>query len=273
MKSKFIYIFLLPACALVWIPLLMLFSGALTGAGEWREILSAEAIPPLGIPRYPTLAPLVELLLDTPAFCSMFWNTCRLVFPAVSGQVLVGAPAAWALSRMRFRGRRALSALYIALMLLPFQVTMVSNYLVLDRLSILDTHWSIILPGIFSPFAVFIMMRGFSGISGAILEAARIDGAGTLRVFASVGLPLGAPGVLSAVVLGFLEHWNMLEQPMTFLKTRSLWPLSLFAAPQTPQGMGPGFIAALVIAAPPLLLFLYGQQDLERGISAAGLKE
>jgi multiple sugar transport system permease protein len=251
----------------------MLVSGALTGAGEWRVILSAETVPPLLIPQYPTLAPLVELLLDTPAFFHMFWNSCRLVFPAVLGQIIIGAPAAWALARMRFRGRRVISAAYIALMLLPFQVTMVSSYLVLDRLSLIETRWAIVLPGVFSPFAVFIMMRGFSGIGEAVLEAARIDGAGTLRAFACVGLPLGAPGVLSATVLGFLEHWAMLEAPMTFLKTRGLWPLALFAAPVGPESMGPGFVAALVIAAPPLLLFLYGQQDLERGIAAAGLKE
>ncbi len=262
-----------PACALVWLPLVMLASGALTGEWEWREILSADAVPPLLIPAYPTLAPLVELLLDTPEFFHMFWNSCRLAFPAVLGQVLAGAPAAWALTRMRFRGRRALSAAYIALMLLPFQVTMVSSYLVLNHLSLIDTRWAIILPGMFSPFAVFIMMRGFAGISEAILEAARIDGAGVLRIFVSVGLPLGMPGVLSAVVLGFLEHWSMLEQPMTFLKTKGLWPLSLFVAPQSPASMGPGFVAALVIAAPPLLLFLYGQHDLERGIASAGVKE
>lgn len=273
MRSRWPVLLLLPACALVWIPLVMLGFGAVTGPAEWAEILTGGSLRPLLPPQLPTLAPLVEILLDTPAFFHMFWNSCRLAAPAVAGQALVGAPAAWALARFRFPGRRALTVLYIALMLLPFQVTMVSSYLALDRLALLNTRWAVILPGAFSPFAVFIMLRGFSGISEAVLEAARIDGAGHLRAFVLVGLPLGLPGVLSAVVLGTLEHWSMLEQPMTFFRDRSLWPLSLFTASLTGDTAGPGFVAALLIAAPPLLVFLYGQHDLERGIAAAGLKE
>jgi multiple sugar transport system permease protein len=273
MKTKATYAALFVVCFPVMLPLLLLVFGAATGAEEWRQILSADVIRPVLLPRYPTLAPLVEVLLDTPEFFHMFWNSCRIVFPAVAGQVLVGAPAAWALARMRFPGRGAVEAVYIALMLLPFQVTMVSGYLMLDRLSLLDTLWAVILPGVFSPFAVFIMTRGFSGIGEEIMEAARIDGAGAVRGFVSVGLPLGFPGVLSAAVLGFLEHWSMIEQPMTFLKNPGLWPLSLFTPAFNADSAGPGFAAALIIAAPPLLIFLYGQHDLERGIAAAGLKE
>lgn len=102
--------------------------------------------------------------MDTPQFFTMFWNTCAIVFPQVLGQVLVGAPAAWAFSRLRFRGRRALFTLYIVLMLMPFQVTMVSGYLVADAMGIMDTFWAIILPGVFSTFPVFIMAKGFDAV-------------------------------------------------------------------------------------------------------------
>ncbi|MDR2908665.1 MAG: carbohydrate ABC transporter permease [Oscillospiraceae bacterium] len=273
MKTKIISTLLGLICVPVILPLTLLVLGSMTGAEEWRGILAADVIRPILLPTYPTLAPLVEILMDTPEFFHMFWNSCRIAFPAVAGQILVGAPAAWALSRMRFAGRGAVESLYITLMLLPFQVTMVSGYLMLDRLALIDTHWAVILPGIFSPFAVFLMTRGFAGISEELIEAARIDGAGAVRIFISVGLPLGLPGVLSAAVLGFLEHWSMIEQPMTFLKSPGLWPISLFTPIFTAESAGPGFAAALLIAAPPLLLFLYGQHDLERGIAAAGLKE
>lgn len=278
MKTKLHTAALLLPCLLVWLPLWMLLTGALTGAPEWREILApmadregAAAYPVL--PTYPTLSPLVQLLLDTPRFFPMFWNSCRLVFPVVGGQALVGAPAAWALTRMHFPGRRALGLLYIALMLLPFQVTMVSSFLVLDAFSLIDTRWAVILPGVFSPFAVFIMMRGFDSIPEAVLEATRLDGAGRLRCFVAVGLPLGAPGILSAAILGFLEYWSLLEQPMTFFRDRSLWPLSLFLSGLSAETAGPGFVAALLILTPALLVFLFGQHDLERGIAAAGVKE
>ena len=102
------------------------------------------------------------------------------------------------------------------LMLLPFQVTMVSSYLVLDQLGLMNTVLAIILPGAVSTFPVFLMTRFFSAIPNALTEAAALDGAAPLQIFLHLGLPLGAPGILSAVVLGFIEYWNA----FVFGKTR-----------------------------------------------------
>ena len=150
----------------VWWPLWFLFFGALTPADELAATIgpalsdgAAEAVRWQLLPSWPTLQPLVELLLDTPQFFSMFWNSCIQVFPQLLGQLIFCTPAAWALSRLRFRGRRICRNLYMILMLLPFQVTMVPNYLVLNKLGLLDTHWALILPGCFSAFTVFIMAQ------------------------------------------------------------------------------------------------------------------
>lgn len=187
-RAVFVLFLLLPALA-VWWPLWFMGTGALMPLDELRAALGpvlqgaeGSAFWPL-LPSWPTLQPLAELLLDTPQFFTMFWNTCAIVFPQVLGQVLVGAPAAWAFSRLRFRGRRALFTLYIVLMLMPFQVTMVSGYLVADAMGIMDTFWAIILPGVFSTFPVFIMAKGFDAVPIALLEAASIDGAGRCALF------------------------------------------------------------------------------------------
>lgn len=265
--------------ALVWAPLWLLLSGSLMGAEEAARSLgpvlgTAEgaAVWPL-LPLYPTLGPWVELLLDSPAFFAMFWNSCGQVFPVVTGQVLLGAPAAWALARFRFRGRRLVYTLYVLLMLLPFQVTMVSSYLVLDTLGLTNTVWAIILPGAASTFPVFLMVRFFAAIPAALTEAAALDGAGPLQTFLHVGLPLGAPGILSAVVLGFLEYWNALEQPLAFLKDKALWPLSLYLPAVTAENAGRTLAASAAALIPPLLIFLFGQKYLEAGIAASGLKD
>ena len=105
---------------------------------------------------------------------------------------------------------------------------MLSNYLVLDQMRLLDTMAGIILPAVFSTFPVFLMYRFFQGLPEAIMDSARIDGAGELRIFFRIGIPLGSPGMISALVLGFLEYWNLIEQPMAFLKTKEKWPLSLY---------------------------------------------
>lgn len=279
MKKTFIFLPLCLLSLLIWFPLCMLVSGSITGVKEVARNLS----PVLGnepgfanwplMPRYPTLRPYVEMLLDTPEFFVMFWNSCTLTFPVVAGQLVIGAPAAWALTRPRFKYRKIFSTLYIALMLLPFQVTMVSNYLVLDGLGLLDSRWSVILPGVFSTFPVFIIMRFFSGIPDSLIEAAALDGAGPLRCFLSIGLPLGVPGILSAAVLGFLEYWNMMEQPLAFFKDKSLWPLSLYLPAISTEKVGIAMAASVIMLMPALLIFLFGQNYLEQGIQAAGIKE
>ena len=163
---------------------------------------------------------------------------------------------------------------YLVLMVLPFQITMVPNYLVLDALGLMDTPWAVILPGIFSTFPVFIMKKGFDAVPDSLLEAAALDGAGPLGTFVRIGLPLGLPGICSALVLSFIEAWNAIEQPMLFLRDQSNWPLSLYLSNITVEDLGLAMVASLLMLAPPLLLFLVGQNYLEQGIGlSAGASE
>ncbi|MEG0897303.1 MAG: carbohydrate ABC transporter permease [Ruthenibacterium sp.] len=278
-KKVFIIALLLPPALAVWWPLWHLAFGMLMGSAETAASLGAVlgggenyAVWPF-LPQHPTFAPIFELLFDTPEFFIMFWNAVRMAFPQILGQIVVGAPAAWAFSRLRFPCRKFLFGLYIILMLLPFQVTMVPNYLVLNGLHLLDTVWAVILPGVFSTFPVFIMAKGFDAVPYALLEAAEIDGANAAQTFVRIGVPLGVPGILSAFVLGFLEAWNMLEQPMTFLKNKALWPLSLYLPQIAASAFGIAMAASVLMLMPSLLIFLFGQKYLELGIQSAGLKE
>ena len=279
MKKWMIAMLLSAAALFVWVPLWMILSASFMGSREMVHNLAPVLSEEAGyahwpiLPQYPTLKPYVELLLDAPAFFTMFWNSCKQVFPIVAGQIEVGGPAAWAFARFRFRGKGVLYALYIILMLMPFQVTMVSGYFVLDRLGLMNTVWAIILPGAVSTFPVFLMIRFFAAIPSALTEAASLDGAGAWQIFIHLGLPLGVPGILSAVVLGFLEYWNALEQPMTFLKDQTLWPLSLYLPTVTAENAGASLAASVIMLMPALLIFLFGQKYLEAGIAASGMKD
>lgn len=280
MTSKVFFIIVLILLSLpVWWVLWFILKGALLPLDE----LEATVGPALGagegtsswplLPSWPTLQPLLELLLDTPQFFVMFWNSVKLALPSIFGQLIIGAPAAWALSRLRFRGRKLLFTLYIILMLMPFQVTMVPNYLVMDSLGLMDTLLAVILPFAFSAFPVFIMAKSFDAVPRAMLEAAAIDGAGHWQTFWRIGVPLGMPGILSALVLGFLECWSAIEQPMTFLKNPALKPLALFMPEIVGEQLGLAMVASLITLAPAALIFLFGQKYLELGIQAAGVKE
>lgn len=225
------------------------------------------------LPQAPTLKSLVEVLLDSPGFFPMFWNSVAIALGILGGQLLVTVPAAWALARLPLFGKKHILTLYILLMLMPFQVLMFPQYLVLSDLKLLDTLWAVILPSVFSTFPVFLLHRFFLAIPQEILEAARLDGAGEGRIFLQIGLPLGAPGILAGGILSFLEAWNMIEQPMTYIKTKALWPLALFLPDIGLEDMGMGFAAAWIMLIPAALLFLLCQEDLKKGIALSGGKD
>ena len=277
--KKATYFFLLLLAFLFVFPILFLAVGSLMGKNELTDLLlpvmqtSSKGYASWKLfPEYPTLKHYVEVLLDSPEFFVMFWNSVKITAGALAGELLVGMPAAWGFAKFDFPGKKILFRLYIALMMMPFQVMLLGNYLVLDKLRLLDSLWGIILPAVFSTFPVFIMYRFFEGIPQALLEAARLDGAGELRLFFMVAIPLGSPGVISAIVLGFLEYWNLIEQPMVFLKTKELWPLSLYLPNIDLKQAGVSFAASIVALLPAVFVFLAGQDYLEQGIISAAVK-
>ena len=279
---------LLVLLALVAIfPVFFSVTGSLMGQKELNDLLGAVLTADSGsasgqavsyvfwrvLPLYPTLRSYVKVLLDSPEFFVMFWNSVKITVGVLAGQILVGVPAAWGFARYRFPGKNLLFMIYVALMMMPFQVMMLSNYLVLDQMKLLDHLWGIILPAAFSTFPVFIMYRFFESIPEALMESARLDGAGELLIFIRIGIPLGSAGIISALVLGFLEYWNLIEQPMAFLKTKSLWPLSLYLPQIDIYQTGKAFAVSVLVLIPAVIVFLAGQDYLEQGIISTAIKE
>lgn len=263
---------------LICLPLLMILGGAFADSSELKALLS----PVLGegkgyadfrlIPLYPSVEHFYRLLIGSPAFYRLFWNTVGMTVAILAGQLLVGLPSAWAFAAFRFKGRDALFGLYVVLMLLPFQVMLLPQYIVLQKLDLYGKPLAVILPAIFSTFPVFIMYRGFTQIEPEIMEAARLDGAGEMQIFLHIGLPLGQMGIKAAMVLSFLEYWNLVEQPMAFLEEQKDWPLSLYL-PQLGIGQaGFAFAVSVVILIPALFVFALGQDALEEGITYIGTK-
>lgn len=278
-RKKLLYIPIMLVGLLMLLPLCLMVTNSFLGVREIQEAYgiileeSGEEFSFRILPQYFTLRPYVELLLDSPDFFVMFWNSSRQVFPILLGQIVIGMPAAWAFARFQFRGRRILFFGYMVLMILPFQVTMVSNYILLSKLSLMDTHLGLIVSGIFSTFPVFLMEKFFKALPEAMLDAARVDGASELQIFIKLGVPLGMPGMMSSVILCFLEYWNAIEAPMTFLKTKAKFPLSLYLPNITTDQLSSSFAASIVMMIPAVLIFLWGRDYLQQGIEASGLKE
>jgi multiple sugar transport system permease protein len=265
--------------AVTLLPLVLTLGGSLMGESE----LTAHIAPVLEmgggyarmtlLPALPTPEQYMKLLLDNGKFLAMFWNSVRLVLPIVLGQLAVGTLAAWGFAHFGFPGREPLFMVYIALMMMPFQVTLVPSYLTLSRLGLMDTPWAVILPGAFSTFAVFLLRQFFRTIPRELVESARIDGAGETTIFRAIALPLGVPGIASLFVLSFLDNWNLIEQPMVFLRDQSAWPLSLYLSRIGESNADVAMAASILTLIPTVLLFFYFETYLVEGIQRTGIKE
>lgn len=262
----------------ICMPALLVLTGSVMGDSDLQECLAPVFQMGQGfvtwklIPQYPTVERYIRLLFQSPEFFVLFWNSVKLAALILAGQMLAGVPAAWAFAVYQVRGKNLLFTLYVVLMLLPFQVTMLSSYLILNKLELLNTHWAVILPAVFNTFPVFVTYGGFRTIPKELIEAARIDGAGELYIFFKIGLGLGRGGILSALTLGFLEYWNMIEQPFAFLEDKFLWPLSLYLPEIDWTQAGFAFAASVVMLMPAVFVFAMGRDYLEQGIVYSGLK-
>ncbi len=277
---KAVWSLLIVLALLAVYPVIFLSAGSLMGADELEDCLGAVVSGAEGyasfpvLPQYPTLQHFAEVLLDSPEFFVMFWNSILITFGVLGGQFVAGTMAAWGFARYEFPCKRGIFLLYIVLMLLPFQVLMLSDYLLLDRLRLLDSLWAVILPGMFSTFPVFIMYRFFAEIPDSLIESARLDGAREWQLFWYLALPMGSSGIIAALVLGFLEYWSLIEQPLTFIKDKSKLPLSVFLPDLTMTGKA-GFLFAVSVVTflPAIIVFMGGRDYLEQGIMAGAVKE
>ncbi|MFB9278421.1 carbohydrate ABC transporter permease [Cohnella cellulosilytica] len=224
------------------------------------------------LPDWLSLHSYAQVLILAPKFLQMFWNSAALAAPIVAGQTGVAALAAYALAKLRFPGRDKLFAVYLMTMLMPFQVTLVPNYMVANALGLMDTEAAVILPGVFGAFGVFLLRQFMSHIPSAYLEAARIDGAGQWTSFRRIVLPLAKPGLAALIVLLFADYWNMIEQPLIFLQDAAKQPLSLYLAYIERDSLGIGFAASVLYMTPMLLLFLYAESYFVEGVQLSGIK-
>ena len=222
------------------------------------------------IPDKVTLSQYISGLIMSPNYLLKYWNSILLVLPIVILQVSVAAIAAYSFTRWRGRIRSGIFFFYVILMLMPYQVTLVPNFLVSQWLGIINTSWAIILPGIFAPFSVFLLTKFMRRIPYVLIEAAKVDGAGEWQIFTRVCLPECRSALYSIAILVFIDYWNMVEQPLVLLSDADAQPLSVFLSSINSGEIGLAFALATVYMIPSLLLFLHGEEYLVEGIANQG---
>ena len=245
----------------------VIFSNATTSGGK---TYISETINLKFLPEMVYFHQYITVLFKSPEYLLKFWNSVILVVPIVIFQLAVALLASYGFARYRGKIREIIFFLYIILMMMPYQVTLVPNYLVSNWLHILDTYWAIWLPGIFSPFAVYLLTKYMRRIPVSLIEAAKIDGAGEWQIFRKICYPLCKGCMCSVAILIFIDYWNMVEQPLILLSNAEKHPLSVFLSKINEGEVGLAFAVATIYMIPSLLVFFYGEEYLVEGIAYQG---
>ena len=224
-------------------------------------------------PRMFSLSQYWKILIVDTSVLRMFAMSVFYTVMILLGQAVFVPMLAYALSRFRFKGRNVIFMVILLLMLLPYQVTMVPNVLTLRRMGLMNTVWAVILPLWFAPFYVFLLRQFMASLPNELFEAAQVDGAGTIRCYFHVALPVCRPAIGAALALSFADCWNLVEQPMTYLSQRTeLQPLSVMFNQLVSESTGVEFAGAVIYMLPALFVYLYFLEDILSGIQLTELK-
>lgn len=237
--------------------------------GEGKAYIS-ETVNLKFIPDKVTFSQYINTLIRSPDYLLKFWNSVILVVPIVLLQLAVASITAYGFTRWRGKVRAFLFFFYVILMLMPVQVTLVPNFLVSQWLGLINTRWSIIFPGMFAPFSVFLLTKSMRRIPGSLIEAAKLDGSSEWQIFKDICLPQCRSALYSIAILVFIDYWNMVEQPVVLLSDASKQPLSVYLSTINTSEVGLAFAIATIYMVPCILLFLHGEDYLVEGIAHQG---
>lgn len=213
----------------------------------------------------------VDLFFDCFIFYPMFWNSVIYAAVITLVQLLVIVPCAFGFSQAKFRGKGVLFVFYIILMMMPLQVTILPNYIGLRDMGLIDTPWAIILPMIFSPFGVVVMHQYMRNINNSIIEATRLETNSIIRIILTSVIPQIRVCIFAVILFVFSDCWNMVEQPMLFLKQKELKTMSVFIANASDYEGYLLFPAAVIFIIPIFLLYLFFNEYLEKGLTLGEL--
>lgn len=219
------------------------------------------------IPYEVTVDGYFKLLFASFTYISSFWNSILIALVIMIVQTSLSFLAAFTLAKFHFRGKRLLLYLYMIMMMMPFQVTLLPNYIMARWMNLYNTWWALILPGAFTPFSVFLLYQFIrKSLPDEVIKATLIETSSPWVMLFRVVLPIVRPGVVSAAVLAFADAWNMIEQPMILLKDEWKYPLSLVLSNNS-GSMSVSFAGAVLYVLPMLLVYFAVEDELMQGVS------
>jgi multiple sugar transport system permease protein len=228
------------------------------------------------IPKAPTFANYIKVWGSTVPFYLFLLNSIKVSVWCVVGEVCTSALAGYAFAKIKFRGREIIFWIYVTTLIFPGQMMLIPRFVLFRLTGIYNTHWTLILPGMFTAFGTFMLRQFFSTIPEELSESAKIDGASHFTVFRRIVMPLSFAAVSALVIFQFVSSWNDYEAPLVYIRTRELAtiPLGLsFFRDESSTSYGAIMAASVCSLIPIFAVFLTFQKQFVAGIATSGMKE
>ncbi len=268
-KRVLFYAILILGAAIMLIPFIWMVSTSLKTSG------STMVLPPQVIPDEINWENYVRVAEAFPVF-KFLWNSLFVAITSTLGQILLCSMAAYAFARLEFKGRDMIFIIYLATLMVPTQVTMTPQFILMKYLGWLDTYQGLIIPGIFNAFGTFLLRQFFLGIPKELEEAAFIDGASHFRIFWQIILPLAKPALATLAIFSFMQSWNNFLWPLIVVSDPDMMtlPLGLSLLQGRWETDWNLMMAGVVISViPVLVVYLFAQRHFIQGITLSGMKE
>ena len=262
------YVVSIVLAVIALIPFLWMISTSLKSRGALMSI------PIEWIPAEPTLDAYTEVFSRFP-FLRTIGNSLLISVSYTLITLICASMAAFAFAKLRFRGSGAILSVYIATMMIPTQVTMIPLFVVMNRLGLIDSYASVILPSMFKPFAVFLLVQQMRTIPNDYIDAARIDGAGLFQTYRKVALPLCIPTLATLAVTTFMESWNDYLWPLLMLTDRNKMTLPIALSTLNGQYSTEYNVlmaGSLISMIPIIIIYIAAQKQFKSGLMAGGIK-
>ena len=233
-------------------------------------------VPPTWWPESPTLDN-YRSLFSKQSFLRYFFNSTIVAVVITVANVTFSSMVGYALAKLKFRGKKLVFALVMGTLMIPGMVTFVPLFVLVANLGMVDSYPGLILPFLVTPFGVFLMRQFIMQLPDDLLDAGRIDGAGELRIFRQIILPLCGPGLATLGILTFLGSWNSFLWPLVVAQTQDYYTLPVALAlfsnnQQFIPNYGVLLAGATVVVVPVLIVFLIFQRRFIEGIASTGIK-
>ena len=204
-----------------------------------------------------------------------FANTLYIALFSIIGQMFISSLAAYSFAKINFKGKQVVFMLFLSSMMVPSQLTIIPRFMLFKTIGLYNNLWAIILPAFFGATSIFMLRQFYMGLPNDLIEAAKIDGAGHLRIFLRIMLPLTKAALMSLIILAFISSWNEYMAPLIFLVKKELYTVSQniqWYMLDEFKEHNLTMAAATSAIVPVVILFIVGQKYFVEGITTSGVK-